>query len=149
MKKQLFALIFALAMAVVINVGEAHAQNSLTIRVDVPFAFTANDKTLPAGMYRVSPATDSRKAWKIDGEDRGLGGRAFLLAKTLSSGQRSEPLQLTFRRYRDMYFLVAFNTPSYRVDLPTSKGEKALRKGGNMIAKKTVAAMDTMQKGSH
>jgi hypothetical protein len=148
MKKHLFALIFGLAVAAVINVGPVNAQNSLTIRVAVPFAFTANDKTFPAGVYRVSPATDSRIAWKIIGEERRL-GRSFLLAKTLSSGQRSDPLQLTFHRYRDMHFLVAFNTPSYRVDLPLSRGEKALRRVGNMVAKKTVTAIDTMEKGSH
>ena len=137
-----------LGMAVVINVGQAYAQTSLTIRVDVPFAFTANNRTLPAGIYRVSPATDSRTVWTIDSEDR-TRGRAFLLAKTLSSGKRSNPLQLTFHRYGEVSFLVGFNAPSYEVDLPTSKGEKALRRVGTMAAIKTVSIIDTIEGGSH
>ena len=146
MKKQLFAFIFALFMGVMINAGEAMAQNS--IRVDVPFAFTANDKPLPAGTYRINSASDNRVLWKVLGEDTDLGG-TFLLASMLSSGKPTDKLQLTFHRYGEVNYLVAFNTPSYGVRLPLSKSERTLRRAGSNVARKVVTVMQTMEEGSH
>ena len=60
MKKQIIAVIFALGIAGVINASQTFAQSNHLIRIDVPFAFSANNETLPAGTYVVKPARDDR-----------------------------------------------------------------------------------------
>ena len=132
MKKHISAIIFAIGLSVSIIAGQASAQ-SLTFRVDVPFAFTANDKTLPAGTYIVSPANDSRRAWRLqNAHDK---PDIFLLAGSLSSSDKIGDVRLTFRRYGDRNFLVGFRSFSYQIALPISASEKEVRRARNNVAK--------------
>jgi hypothetical protein len=129
MKKHLFALMLALGVALGANVDQTHAQTS-TIRVEIPFAFTANSKTLPAGTYRITPVTDNRTVWRIQGEDPG----EFVSVAALAAVRGSGDLQVTFHRYGDKHFLAGFKTPLYEVGLPASRAERALRAPATMIA---------------
>ena len=135
MKKHLFALILALGLGLGINVDQSYAQTSLTIRVEIPFAFTANRKTLPAGTYRITPVSDNRSVWRIHGEDSG----EFISVNALTAVERSGDLRVTFHRYGEMHFLAGFTTPLYEIDLPASRAEKTLLAAGHTFATTDIA----------
>ena len=140
MKKQLFALIFAAASTIAFNASQAYAQATQAIIVDVPFAFTANNHTLPAGKYVIKPATDSRIIWRIDGP----ASSDFLLARNLSATPEYGRFRLRFRRYGERNFLAGFTTPDYEVDVPASRSEKGLRRSKDESAKYDMVMIDTV-----
>ncbi|NOT46681.1 MAG: hypothetical protein HOP17_02880 [Acidobacteria bacterium] len=133
MKNQFYAVILGLAVIVLFNAGQTYAQSREGLRVDVPFAFTANDKSFPAGTYVLDSASDSRIVWKLYGDDLNA-GRVFLLSSSLS-GTPAGSVRLTFHRYGNENFLSGFKTSSYQVELPTSHREKYVRQstGGSAI----------------
>ena len=133
MKKQIFAIIVALGISVVINASQTYGQLTQVIKVDVPFTFSANNKTFPAGTYLINPAADSRALWKIQSASQKRG--VFLLARNLSEVAQAGNTRLTFRRYGNRYFLISFKTPSYQIELPQSGSEKDLQRSEVKLAK--------------
>src|SRR5215204_1000701 len=124
MKKQLIAVMFTFAISLFISAGETPAQ-SQALRVNVPFDFSANDKTLPAGTYTVKPATDNKVMWRVQGVDQTPG---TLLLAMRSEAEEPGNTRITFRRYGDRYFLSGLKTPSYQLELPMSGSEKDFRR---------------------
>ena len=131
MKKRLFAIIFAIGLSVSINASQTNAQSG-AFRIDVPFAFTANNTKLPAGTYIVSPASDSRTLWTLQGAHDKPG--VFLMAGSLSSPRQDGDLRLTFRRYGERNFLIGFRSFSYEVGLAKSASEKDFERTWNDVA---------------
>jgi len=125
---------FAIAMSLVISAGETSAQ-SQAFRVKVPFDFSANNKTLPAGTYVVHPATDNRVLWRVQGADQDLG---TLLMAGISKAEDSSNIRITFHRYGNRYFLAGFKTTSYDVALPMSGSEKSLRQSAGIDVGKLI-----------
>ena len=123
MKKQLMAIVFAFAIALVINAGKTSAQ-SHALRVNVPFDFSANNKKLPAGTYVVYPATDNRIMWRVQGADQ---TQSTLVLARRSQAEGHGNTRITFRRYGDRYFLTGFKTPVSQIELPMSGSEKDFR----------------------
>jgi hypothetical protein len=140
MKKQLFALIFAVGLTVAFNASQAYAQATQAIIVDVPFAFSANNNTLPAGTYVIKPAADSRIIWRIESTD----SSQFLLARNLSGTNDHDHPRLRFRRYGKQNFLIGFTTALYDVDIPTSRSEKGLRRSSDEMARYDVVTLETV-----
>ena len=138
MKKQLFAVTFALAISLFVSAGETCAQSE-AFRFHVPFDFSANNKTLPAGTYTVNPATDSRMVWRVQGASNKP--VAILMAGHLTGADESN-LGLRFRRFGDQYFLIGFKTHSFQIAMPTSGVEKNLR-AANKLAKSDVVIVET------
>jgi hypothetical protein len=71
--------------------------------VNIPFAFTAGEATLPAGEYRVQ---------KMDGNSAVLLIRctepsesAMVVTNATGGGKQQEQSKLVFNRYQDHYFL--------------------------------------------
>jgi hypothetical protein len=124
MKKKLFAGLFALGISLFINASQTFAQSE-AFRVSVPFDFSANNKTLPAGTYTVHPATDNRVMWRVQSVIQKP--FAILMVKHLTGSADAGNVALRFRRYGDRYFLAGFNTVSFQIELPTSSEEKNLR----------------------
>ena len=131
MKKHIFAIIFAIGLSVSINAGQTYAQSG-AFKIDVPFAFTANNRTLPAGTYVVRPASDSRILWSLESaHDKPT---LFLMAGSLSSPSQDGNVRLTFRRYGDRNFLIGFRSSSYQVALTKSASEKDFQRTWNDVA---------------
>ena len=131
MKKQLSAIILAVGLAV-ISSAAAYGQSSEAIQVDIPFAFSLGNRTLPEGHYTIRPASDSRRVWTLQDMDEGVS--RFLLPGILSHVRGDRNLRLTFHRYGSQHYLAGFSTASYEVSLPRSSAEKALRSpGGNLL----------------
>lgn len=131
MKRQLFTLILALGISFVLNAGQTHAQRSGGIRADIPFAFSANNKELPAGTYRINSANDSGSIWRLQNTSARAG--RYLLSGSLDGRPDQGTLRLTFHRYGDRHFLVSFKTPTYEVALPRSKTERMLLAAQNTL----------------
>ena len=101
MKKQSFLLAGLLVLSSMAATQVARAQESMV--VDIPFAFTAGNVTLPAGEYRVQ---------KLDGNSAVLLIRcsdASAAAMVITSAAQAKELQsqskLVFNRYDNRYFL--------------------------------------------
>lgn len=102
--KRLFTITFAVIILATAFTAGAQAQTgSQRVIANIPFAFTANNKTLPAGKYTiavVNPSSD-RKALQI----RNMDGRFSAIVLTNGViGKISDNSKLVFERYDDRYF---------------------------------------------
>jgi hypothetical protein len=102
MKKSFLRITGMLALAFLAATQTVRAQQPLI--ANVPFEFTAGDKMLPAGEYRVQKSSDGSPALLIQRTD----GSAVTYVQ--SSGVELNPNQqaqskLVFHRYGDRYFL--------------------------------------------
>jgi hypothetical protein len=103
--KRVFNISFAIIILITALTAGAQAQSASAQRViaNIPFAFTANNKTLPAGKYTITvlnPSSD-RKALQI----RSMNGRfsAIVLTNAIL-GNASDNSKLVFECYDDRYF---------------------------------------------
>ena len=121
MKRNIFGALMTLIVAFTIAVPAVHAQSQIVMSANVPFAFSADGKQLPAGDYEV----------------RDMGARATLIetkagdAKVLGIYQYAGPskpgeTKLVFHKIGDHYFLTEIWTSSrdQGLALPESKLEK-------------------------
>lgn len=95
------ALSFVLLVAVCVPV---HAQD--ISRFDIPFAFTAGNKVLPAGTYMVQEMLPSNTAvWTISNNQ---GGTSVFITNSMISPLTSHQVSLVFRRDGGEYSLIEF-----------------------------------------
>jgi hypothetical protein len=101
--KRFFNISFAIIILATAFAAGAQAQTTQRVIADIPFAFTANNKTLPAGKYTITvlnPSSD-RKALQI----RSMNGRFSATVLTNGVlGKISDNSKLVFERYDDRYF---------------------------------------------
>ena len=102
--KRFFNITFAIIILVTAFAAGAQAEpTSQRVIANIPFAFTVNNKTLPAGKYTITvlnPSSD-RKALQI----RSMNGRFSAIVLTNAVlGNVSENSKLVFERYDDRYF---------------------------------------------
>ena len=140
MQKRLFALMFALLVNAAVYMTPLYAQESQSVGVDIPFAFSANGKTLPAGRYRIEPVSTNRDIWGIRAVDSLA--HHFLLAMT-RNGSSDGKLIVTFHRFGELNFLAGFKTPSYDIALPATKKEKALRASNRPLSAPDVVEIES------
>jgi hypothetical protein len=100
MHKQLMTLMAFCALGVTTTAVPAFGGETETLRVTVPFAFTAGATNLPAGDYTVLEG--NAHVLTI----RGTGGSAMVLASSGDEGDRDRNA-LTFRHTDRGYFLQA------------------------------------------
>ena len=103
--KRVFNISFAIIILITALTAGARAQSGSSQRLiaSVPFAFTAANKTLPAGKYTIAVLNSSsdRKALQI----RSMNGRFSAIVFTNSViGKVSDESKLVFERYDDRYF---------------------------------------------
>ena len=107
MQKQILkaATILSLVVALTITFAAvpAAADSFGSIRVDVPFDFTADHSIFPAGKYTIRPLGNSNGVIRITSED----GKAsvFLSTHSAESVQSKDETVVIFHRYGDQYFL--------------------------------------------
>src|SRR5262245_1468524 len=110
----LAGLIFALTSPTVFaKIGEP-------IKVNIPFAFTVRNKTLPAGVYRVRNLMSD--ALLIQSADRKQ--VETFQTNHMQAGLTPERAKLSFRRYGDRYFLAQVWTPWEGYELALSRAER-------------------------
>jgi hypothetical protein len=80
----------------------AFAQNSVNVRVNVPFAFHVGGQVLPAGVYDMKAAAGSSLVTIQNSDGK---NSSMVLSKTEGTLGASDDLQLTFRVYGAARFL--------------------------------------------
>jgi len=107
MQKQLLkATMLSLVVALKITsaVATAAAFSFGSIRVDIPFDFTAGHRVFPAGKYTIRPTgVNTNGVIWITSEDGKASG--MLLTNSAESVQPKNETALIFHRYGDKYFL--------------------------------------------
>jgi hypothetical protein len=107
MQKQILkaATILSLVVALTITFAAPAAAYSFgSIRVEVPFDFTAGHGIFPAGKYTIRPAGgNTNGVIRITSEDGKTSG--VLLTNSAESIESKNETALIFHRYGDQYFL--------------------------------------------
>lgn len=121
-------LLGAFTVIAMLGLVPVFAQSGVRVTANVPFAFDAGDRTLPAGQYTFVSAPNSPIAYLYPKDT--TRGVAFLTNSNASTGP-SERAVLTFHVYGDKsYFAGAWSpeSASGRM-LSPSRGEKEAEKG--------------------
>lgn len=141
MKKQINRALALIIAGIILGASQfASAQTAEQVVVNVPFAFTAGGRQLPAGRYTVRRVKlDSEAVIVIRSED----GKASATVLTNAARGEAGPAKLTFRQYGDTYFLAGVYAPGAvgGRELAESKHERSLRReqAGAAAGARTVA----------
>jgi hypothetical protein len=97
------------------------------IRVSVPFNFTVNNTSLPAGKYTIESDLSRPSMLIIRDESNSIKAIDYGMSDTSGMGKTG---MLLFHHYGDQYFLseIHFATRSKAIFLPASKPERRARK---------------------
>ena len=96
------SLLVVLSLGLLLATASAYAQE-VPVIANVPFDFTVNGKTLPAGEYVISPVGTSNNVLSIYSRDQ----HAALLAMPIrcQAGEASAKTKLVFNHRGSRYFL--------------------------------------------
>ena len=105
-----------------VTAGSAMAQDHRA-QATVPFNFTVNGNSLPAGTYTVGSESRSPNVITITDREKNIHMLAIAMPDSNTSGGANK---LVFHRYGNQYFLseVRCESASLNVELSTSKAEK-------------------------
>jgi hypothetical protein len=112
--------------------GLVSASPIVTVRVDVPFAFSVNNQVLPAGSYEIVQ-NDNTTMLTI----RNQSDRKSTIFGVSTAEERRVPAEakLVFKRYGDQYFLSQVWTRDSGRDVRKSKSERdAARQASKNLA---------------
>lgn len=125
MKTRILAVAAVLLVSTMVS-AQCHAQTTIAMKGNVPFAFTVGDKTLPAGEYSVQNVIWGNESVQLI---RSLGGSDSFVVGTLQADGKNNDSSpcLVFHRYGDQYFLsqIWYGSDSGR-ELSKSRREKEL-----------------------
>jgi hypothetical protein len=112
-------------LAAMLAIPAAYAQDSHRVIADVPFAFTVNNQTLPAGEYEISDGT-AYGTVVIQSEDREH--TVITIANSVQAKDEALPGKLIFQRYGDNYFLREVFSPGVSIgrEFRRTKGEREM-----------------------
>jgi hypothetical protein len=104
MKIQALRTITSVCFLLLLTAASAYAQADRIKAVTIPFPFVVEEKTLPAGTYRVARIREaSELVWVIQRQG-GRGTAAFITNPVRQTGPQDET-RLVFNRYGGEYFL--------------------------------------------
>lgn len=118
------ALAHLVAIAVIAT-GSAFAQDH-SVTATVPFNFTVNGTSLPAGSYTIS--SDSARANVLSIRNRQEKVNIWAVGM-VDSNEPGQAGSLVFHKYGDRYFLsdIRYSHSSTKAHFPSSKAEKRAR----------------------
>ena len=122
--KKLSFIFLALALLVMLAADSAYGQiGGVTLKGDIPFAFTVVDKTVPAGTYALKEVLHSVLVMMSTDNRENV---VFFTNGVEAKGNQEVEPKLVFRRYGDQYFLAQIWTGGTRLgrELPKSAKER-------------------------
>ena len=129
MKKQLYMVVTIIALVTVAGLSSAKAQTRALLKADIPFAFSVDNTTLPAGEYILS-RTSSDSNIAVLRLRRRDGHESALVRTNSVSGKIQEQGKLIFVRYGDQYFFAQAWVPADSIGMqaPRSQAEKRMER---------------------
>ena len=126
--KNLSMLTLVVGLALVASVQSANGQiTSHAVTAAIPFDFVVGDKTLPAGKYMVSSATQDGTGLKI--QNRDAKSAAFRFTSPIPEKSTKRTAKMVFHRYGQQYFLAeVWSTDGYGRALRQCKLERNIRR---------------------
>ncbi len=126
MKSRIYGALATLAVALTVGVSFAQAQSR--VNADVPFAFSLQGQSMPAGNYEViSLGNQALEIWNLDAQ------RGTLVAKQMSlQSSNDQSPKLVFHKYGDQYFLTQiWYSQDSGIGFAESKREKEVKTASN------------------
>ena len=118
----------------------AQTESQRLMKVSIPFAFSVEDHSLPAGEYLVLTVTPERSIRIVSAD-----GKHSAIVSTLPNYAKSpsETSRLVFHRYGDEYFLAQVWTGGQNVvrDPLSSKRATEIASSGSMPETRTIVAL--------
>jgi hypothetical protein len=130
MKSKIYGALAMLAAALMVSVPLVQAQTR--VQADVPFAFSLQDQSMPAGNYQIIALSDRvLEVWNLDARHGQLLGKSM----SVRSSKEQSP-KLVFHKYGDQYFLsqIWYGESDTGIGLAESKHEKELKIAGNRLS---------------
>jgi hypothetical protein len=138
MIKQVLKMSSILSLVVALAVTAVSANPTNTLKANIPFDFSVGGRTLPAGVYTVTPMS-MPNTLRIRRDDN----REGVLIQTEGSQTRRDEdrTKLVFRRYGDQHFLAQVWTAEdgTMCELRKSRAERELMKSRAKFLAKSVA----------
>src|SRR6185295_13755161 len=138
--KRIISINFAIIILATAYTAGARQSSAQVLNANVPFAFTANNKTLPAGKYTITVLNSSsdRKALQI----RSMNGRFSAMVLTNAVISRiSDNAKLVFERYDDRYFFAQAQLPGDSTTLAALRSNKEHKHAVATAKKKSVVVI--------
>jgi hypothetical protein len=128
MKKQNLRIFLMFSVLLILAAASVHAQSGNRQTANIPFSFSVDGKTFPAGLYsvtRLNPQSD-KAALMITSADGKMS--KVVLTVPVQAGEAQESAKLVFSRYSDQYFLsqIWTHADNTGLELPKSRAEKTL-----------------------
>jgi hypothetical protein len=121
------------AVAALTTVSGAMAQWR-TVRATIPFDFTVENKSLPAGTYEITPSLGNVIRIQNTSDPRIMASVGTLRDSTEIDAELYNESVLIFEKYGDRYFLHEVHGPTIlNVSLFRSKEEKQVRQQAAML----------------
>jgi hypothetical protein len=142
MKRNVFGALMTFIVAAALAVPVVHAQSSISLTANVPFAFSVDGKALPAGAYEVRDISSRATLIETkDGKDHVLGMYAY------AGPSKPGESKLVFHRVGNNYFLAEIwsSNRGQGLSVPESKMEKEItasnRASGGSGAETVIVAL--------
>jgi hypothetical protein len=126
MKTNVYGALMILALALVVSAPLAQAQTRA--RASVPFEFSLNQTSMPAGIYEVSSMSDKVLTVRnLETRDARLVIASVHVQASQAAG--TPHAKLVFRKYGDQYFLAEIwnGQSNIGIAFPESKKERELK----------------------
>jgi hypothetical protein len=135
----------AIATGLFASTGTAHAQNRSLFKANVPFAFEAGSKQMPAGLYEISSV--SNDLLLLYDRDPGTHVTGIVMVSRSTSGKVQTHGRLVFHRYGNRYFLREAWEEGSNIDAkcPPSSAENEILRSESQRAQ-TLVAVDAEPK---
>jgi len=138
--KRIISMTFAIIILATAYTAGAQQTNAQVVIANIPFAFTANNKTLPAGKYAITVLNSSsdKKALQI----RSINGRFSAMVLTNAVvGRIADNAKLVFERYDDRYFFAQAQLPGDSTTLAALRSNKERKHAVATAKKKSVVVI--------
>jgi hypothetical protein len=135
MKKQVIKIFSMLSIAAMFMVAAVYANPVDALKANIPFDFSVGNKTLPAGVYTVTPMTTSNllRIRRVDGPEA-----VMIQTNGVIASRAQDQTKLVFRRYGNQYFFAQVWTAgdSSGREISKSRAEREVIKNrSNQLAK--------------
>jgi hypothetical protein len=126
MKINVYGALMIIALALIVSVPMTQAQTRA--RASVPFGFSLDQKSMPAGAYEISSMSDKVLVVRnLDTREARLVIESMHVQASQAAG--TPHAKLVFRKYGDQYFLAEIwgGQSNIGIAFPESKREKELK----------------------